>query len=343
LSDALRLTCAEKSRQSGSVFDKETGRVVASANKQVRLPRLSEVVNNLPAACDALQFAPQIATQLAELLSPYVGQGPYSKFFDAVGIVETKATPPLLTLCDLDGVAGDPVLLVLTVQAVVLDILRLVRPALDGTPNPPSLLIIEEVGVLSSESPALVTFIRDAWKTMRKFGVTCVGVTNEVADYTDKPGPKEIWNVSPNKLILTQNTDAISAMETRIREGKNGLVPTLYHCELLKSLKMVKGAFADAFWMGENTQGSFVYVPTGFDTWCAASDPIELATLKQVAAEIGQNFKNPMFQAVSALASLFPQGVRGSGGIRSLTEQEKKQVVDLALTSFTSDFEVVNR
>ncbi len=347
LSDALRLTFEEKSRQSGSRFDKETGHVVSSISKQSQLPRLSEVVNNLPAACDALQFAPQIATQLVELLSPYVGQGPYAKFFDAVGIVESKSTPPLLTLCDLDGVAGDPVLLVLSVQAVILEILRLVKPALDASgnmiPNPPSLLIIEEVGVLSAESPALVTFIRDAWKTMRKFGVTCVGVTNEVSDYTEKPGPKEIWNVSPNKLILTQNPSAIAEMETRIREGKNGLVPSLYHCELLKSLKMVKGAYADAFWMGENTQGSFVYVPTGFDTWCAASDPIELATLKQVAAEVSKKSadnsgtQKTMFQTVSALATLFPQGVRGPSGLRSLTEQEKTRVVIFALTLSNSE------
>ncbi|MEN9826550.1 MAG: hypothetical protein RI953_2295, partial [Pseudomonadota bacterium] len=237
----------------------------------------------------------------------------------------------LLTLCDLDGVSGDPVLLVLTVQAIILEILRLVKPASDGIPSPPSLLIIEEVGVLASESPALVSFIRDAWKTMRKFGVTCVGVTNEVSDYTDKAGPKEIWNVSPNKLILTQNPSAIAEMESRIAEGKNGLVPNLYVCEILRSLKMQKGEYAEAFWMGESAQGTYVYVPTGFDYWCAASDPIELAIVRTLAAQMRErepSCVNPTFKAICSLAESFPKGVRERGELRALTASEIEELIN---------------
>lgn len=326
VSDALRLSFEEKARQAESRFDAESGTVVASAKTQVSLPRLSEVVSNLHAACDALGFSQHHAELIAECLSPYVGGGPYAKFFDIPQAEDTTTAPPLLTLCDLDGVSGDPVLLVLTVQAVILEILRLLKPNAEGAPKPPSLLIIEEVGVLSSESPALVSFIRDAWKTMRKFGVTCVGVTNEVADYTEKPGPREIWNVSPNKLILTQNSSAIAEMESRIQEAKNGLVPSLYHCELLRSLKMQKGQFAEAFWMGETTQGSYVYIPTGFDYWCAASDPIDLSNLRRLAQDVAHQFPSapsPTFLALSLLAEGFPSGVRSKGELRELEQQER--------------------
>jgi hypothetical protein len=333
LSDALRMTIEEKLRQAQSAFDPVTGKVIAVESGSLSLPRLSEVVNNLPAACDALQFPQRVAVTMAEGFSPFVGNGPYARFFDFPASETSSSSAPLLTLCDLDGVSGDPVLSVLTVQAVILEILRLVQPADDGTPNPPSLLVIEEVGVLASESPALVSFIRDAWKTMRKFGVTCVGVTNEVTDYTDKAGPKEIWNVSPNKLILTQNSSSIAEMETRIQEGKNGLVPSLYVCDVLRSLKMQKGEFAEAFWMGESTQGTYIYIPTGFDYWCAASDPIELATLKNLAQAISSNLSNasqyskPMFSAVSLLAEYFPKGIREKGELRSLSPSEIDELV----------------
>lgn len=342
LSDALRRTFEEKSRQSVSVFDEVTGRVIAKECTQVLLPRLSEVVSHLPAACDALQFAPQIAIALAENLSPFMGGGPYAKFFDVAAVEEVSPVIPLLTLCDLDGVSGDPVLQVLTTQVLILEILRLVKPKCDAQgnviPNPPSLLILEEVGVLASESPALVSFIRDAWKTMRKYDVTCVGVTNEVSDYTEKPGPKEVWNVSPNKLILTQNSSAIGEMETKIKEGKNGLVPSLYHCEILRSLKMQKGEFSEALWMGDTTQGTYVYIPTGFDYWCAASNPIELVTLRRVTEAFGKRSiecVNPYFKAVSLLAQNFPQGIRSSHGeLKELSEEELCELVsqDVALS-----------
>jgi conjugal transfer ATP-binding protein TraC len=340
LADAVRITFEEKARQSVSEFDAETGKVISKEVSKVTLPRLSEVVSNLPAACDALQFAPHIANTLTECLSPYVGGGPYAKFFDVAAVEEVSDTAPLLTLCDLDGVSGDPVLLLLTAQAVILEILRLVKPKLDANgdviPNPPSLLIIEEVGLLAGESPALVSFIRDAWKTMRKYDVTCVGVTNEVSDYTEKAGPKEIWNVSPNKLILTQNSSAISEMETKIQEGKNGLVPSLYHCELLRSLKMQKGEFSEAMWLGESAQGTYVYIPTGFDYWCAASNPLELSALKKLGAAIlaqSADCAEPYFQAVYLLAKTFPNGVREKGEIRELNSAEISEFVSKLVPS----------
>ena len=334
LSDALRLTFQEKARQAASAFDSVTGQVIAKEETTVSLPRLSEVLANLPSACDALQFAPHIATTLAECLSPFIGGGPYAKFFDVAAVEDSSNAAPLLTLCDLDGVSGDPVLLVLTVQVIILEILRLVKPKLgangDMIPNPPSLLVIEEVGVLASESPALVSFIRDAWKTMRKYEVTCVGVTNEVADYTEKAGPKEIWNVSPNKLILTQNSSAISEMETKIQEGKNGLVSSLYHCELLRSLKMQKGEFSEALWLGESAQGTYVYIPTGFDYWCAASKPAETAAIKRLAEMITEkspSVANPYFQALSLLAEHYPNGARENGEVRELRSDEFAELI----------------
>ena len=238
-------------------------------------------------------------------------------------------------LCDLDGVAGDPILLVLTVQALVLDILRRVRPKDEFTPNPPSLLIVEEVGVLAGESPALVSFIRDAWKTMRKYGVTCVGVTNTVSDYADQAGPREIWNVSPNKIIMPQNPDAVRDMAVRIREGRNGLVPSIFHCDVLASLSIVKGEYSDALWMSPETQGTYSYLPTGYDYWCAASDPSELATIATLIRELDVRVPKPVLAAVVALARSYPSGIRAGGQVRMATGPEMSQLLDLALSTFS--------
>jgi hypothetical protein len=65
-----------------------------------------------------------------------------------------------------------------------------------------------------------------------------------------------------------------------------------------------------------------VFIPTGFDYWCAASKPIEVATVYEVAEAMGK-VERPYFAAVQWLAQNFPTGVRSpGGGLRKLTEEE---------------------
>lgn len=333
LGEAIRMTFAEKERQAAQDFSEARGGLVAKESPALpETPRLSEVVANLFPAANALDLPAAVATRLSEWLSPFVGSGPYARFLDAPAEPgEGEVGAPMITLCDLDGVAGDPILLVLTVQALVLDILRRVRPKDEFTPNPPSLLIVEEVGVLAGESPALVSFIRDAWKTMRKYGVTCVGVTNSVSDFAEQAGPREIWSVSPNKIIMPQNPEAVRDMAIRIREGRNGLVPTEYHCDVLASLSIVKGEYSDGLWMSPETQGTYSYLPTGYDYWCAASDPSELATVARVVRALDGRVKKPVLAAVIALARLFPSGIREAGAVRVANEDEFARVVAAAV------------
>jgi|GEM_PF-2454674 len=335
LGDAIRKTFAEKQRQASNDFDAQRRALVDKPEPRPETPRLSEVVANLYAAADDLDLPSHVPTRIAEWLSPFVGSGPYARFLDAQATDVASDEAPMITLCDLDGVAGDPILLVLTVQALVLDILRRVRPKDEFTPNPPSLLIVEEVGVLAGESPALVSFIRDAWKTMRKYGVTCVGVTNTVSDYADQAGPREIWNVSPNKIIMPQNPDAVRDMAVRIREGRNGLVPSIFHCDVLASLSIVKGEYSDALWMSPETQGTYSYLPTGYDYWCAASDPSELATIATLIRELDVRVPKPVLAAVVALARSYPSGIRAGGQVRMATGPEMSQLLDLALSTFS--------
>lgn len=335
LADAIKMTFEEKVRQAASHFDVDSGEVRAAPGTRIVLPTLTDVVTNLDAACNALSFPEAIASALKELLSPFFGGGPYARFFDAEGVYDRNARAPALTLCDLDGVSSDPILMVLTVQAVILDILRLVRPKAGESYNPPSLLLIEEVGVLAGESAAIVSFIRDAWKTMRKYDVTCVGVTNTVTDYADSPGPGEIWRNSTNKVILPQNITAVMDMETRLKEGRNGLVPSLSHCAVLKSLVISKGEFSDGMWLSDGAEGTFTYVPTGFDYWCAASNPIEIETITAIERELAGVSIKPLAAAIETLALLYPGGVRANRNVRTLTPEERETAVAHARARIT--------
>jgi hypothetical protein len=120
-------------------------------------------------------------------------------------------------------------------------------------------------------------------------------------------------------------------MAIRIREGRNGLVPTKYHCDVLASLAIVKGEYSDGLWMSPETQGTYSYLPTGYDYWCAASDPSELATVARVVRELEGRVKKPVLATVIALARLFPSGIRDAGAVRVASEGELSCIVAAAL------------
>ena len=185
------------------------------------------------------------------------------------------------------------------------------------------MLVIEEAGVLAGSSKELVAFVQDAWKTFRKLGFACMGLTNEVDDFAIKPGPREIWNVSPNKIILRMlEKDVQKALSGAPDSGFPPLIDDKHLGRLIGTLTKRDGAYAQGLWWSDETRGTFVFMPTGFDYWCAASKPSEVETVYEVRRRFGET-PSPFFKAVQWLAEGFPGGVRGPGGsIRQLTESE---------------------
>jgi hypothetical protein len=288
---------------------------------KVKIPRLSDVVDNLFPICAKSGVSNAVADALAGYLAPFVGSGPYAALFDSEEFDQADPPTPGVSLFDIDAVSGHPVLATLTTQVILCEILRQIRrPENLGRPG---MLVIEEAGVLAGNSPELVSFIGAAWKTFRKLGFSCVGLTNEVDDYARKPGPREIWNVSPNKIILRMLE---KDLQKALAGSGDGTTPPLIEDkqvgELIASLTKKDGAYSQGLWWSDEATGTFVFIPTGFDYWCAASKPIEVATVYEVAEAMGK-VERPYFAAVQWLAQNFPTGVRSPiGGLRKLTEEE---------------------
>ncbi len=293
-----------------------SGALRASAPGQLRVPRLSDVVENLFPVATGMKIPLLVPENLRALLAPFVGSGPYAALFDAEVFDEFDPPTPGFSLYDLDALSGNAVLQSLVTQCILAEILRQIRrPENAGVPG---MLVIEEVGVLAGESPELVSFVQDAWKRFRKMGITCVGLTNQVKDYLELAGPREIWAVSPNKVILRMLDQDLGLARAAFQEGKASLFSREHYFDVVASLRKVDGRYSDALWLGDETQGTFTYVPTGFDYWCAASKSIEVETALMLAART-----KSMFAAVSLLAAHFPRGVRAaSGEHRSLSEEE---------------------
>lgn len=289
---------------------------------KVVVPRLSDVCDKFTEVCREQDYTQEIAQWLRGKLSPYFGQGPYASIFDQYCVAESDPPTPAITLYDLDGVSGDPILCTLTTQICISEILRQVkRPENKGRIGR---LVIEEAGVLGAKSVELVAFVVDAWKTFRKLGYSCIGLTNQVDDYRTKPAPKTMWEISPNKLILRMLQDEIdkACMEDR-EKGIPKLIPNEHYGNLVRTLQKRNGIYSQAFWWGDEVRGTFTYAPTGYDYWLAASKPCEVETVDKVAAQVGSYAK-----ALGWLAHRAPFGFRDANArdVRGILDSELSSI-----------------
>lgn len=319
ISESVRATFEQNELDARTEYTK--GNLQERNIDRVKIPRLSDVLENLFPICAKSSVSNSVAENIAGYLAPFVGSGPYAALFDREEFDEADPPTPGVSLFDIDAVSGHPVLSTLTTQLILCEILRQIRrPENRGKPG---MLVIEEAGVLAGGSSELVEFITSAWKTFRKLGFSCIGLTNEVDDYARKPGPREIWNVSPNKIILRMLE---KDLQKALLGSSDGAFPPLIEDkhigELISSLSKKDGAYSQGLWWSDETKGTFVFIPTGFDYWCAASKPVEVETVYEVSLAFG-NVERPYFSAVKWLAKHFPAGVRyPHGGLRRLTEAE---------------------
>ena len=174
--------------------------------------------------------------------------------------------------------------------------------------------MIEEYGPLQADiQPA----------KSNKFWRAALGLTNEVDDYAIKPGPREIWNVSPNKVILRMlEKDLQKALCGSAERGFPPLIEDKLIAQLIGSLRKKDGVYSQGLWWSDEAKGTFVFMPTGYDYWCAASKPIEVETvyaLKDAFSDSARGF----FKAVEWLAHNHPNGVRNADqSLRKLTREE---------------------
>lgn len=327
LSQAIETTFEQQYLDAATEF--KDGVLQDKIQGKIQIPRLSDIVDNLFPVCGKLQIAKSVAENLTQYLSSFLENGAYRNLFNKIEYDELDPKTPTVSLFDIDAITSHPVLSTLTTQMILSEILRQIRrPENIGRAG---MLVIEEVGVLAQGSKELVQFITDAWKTFRKLGFACVGLTNEVDDYVKKEGAREIWNVSSNKIILKMTSnDLQKALHGEVEYPP--LINDALYGNIIGSLKKEDGHYSQGFWWSDEAQGSFTYIPTGFDYWCSASKQIEVQTVYEVSAIFSQNnHKKPFFEAITFLANHFSNGIRDvHGALRKLTHEEITQIIEKA-------------
>lgn len=285
---------------------------------KIRVPRLSEVVDSFSVICQEKSISEEVGQSLREKLLPFFGSGPYSIIFDQEAYAAEGAKAPTYSLYDLQGIQADKVLTTLTSLIIISEIERIAdEPANAGRSG---LLIIDELAVtLGGNSEELEEYVKAKWITLRKKGWVCIGLTNAAYHYADIAAPASIWRVSANKLILPMNKSDIADAR------KKGLITDQHHLALIGSLQKKRGSYSEGLLIGECMQGSFCYVPTGFDYWLAANQRADVENIEAIYEAAGSYQK-----AIEILANHYPMGKVGPDGQPCvLSDSEKTKLIRL--------------
>jgi hypothetical protein len=291
-------------------FDGNTlGEFLNKKPETVKIPRMRDVVSNLPIEAIELGVGDNVVQKLTELLSPFIKDGPYANVFDVEAYEDYNEPSPKIFIYNLDGVLEDKILGPLTSQIIICEIMRQIgRKENKGKTGE---IIIEEAGVIGSSSQDIAQFIIKAWKTFRKRGFSCVGISNEVADFSVKPASAAMWNTSSNKVILCSNPEEIRSATKGTKVGNTEVPPIVadsFYGEVIRSLKKLPGEYSQAFWMSQEAVGTFHYAPDGFSYWLAANNEQEKETFTKVVHYFSK-YSDKNKRALFFLAMHFPFGV----------------------------------
>ncbi len=285
------------------------------------VPKLSDIVKKFGIVCTEQNYPSELASILANKLSPYYGRGYLSHIFDQKLTANLKDPSPQFMFFDLSGVKTDELLCPLTAIICLSEILRNIRKK--ENIFVPGIIVVDELGIIGN-IPAVAAFIQDAWATFRKLRQMCIGITNDVDHYQVRPACKTVWNISPNKYILHMPAEQISKAVTD--------APKLFEADvgnIVSSLRKLDGAFSQGLIMSDHGCGTFMYVPTGFDYWLAVSQPIEKSNLLEILNVIGNEKKN-YFKILKAISEYAPFGFRDEDKrCRKVNEKEINEIIGI--------------
>lgn len=181
VSDALKLAYLRKQEVSKIVL--KNGEILMGDNPalcELSMEDIVEAMAELPA--EKGERLESITQDLILKLSPFYGDGIYSKYFepvkDGAGSFADLKTQSFF-IYDLDALSSDPILQTLMTMAVVEEI----RCHIKANPGRGGLLIFEEIGMLGKDNKTAESFIIEAAETFRKLGVWLIGLTPRPQNY----------------------------------------------------------------------------------------------------------------------------------------------------------------
>ena len=300
LSKSVRLAHERKLREANLSLDGVE--LIASAEPQDTVLTMNDVVAEMAglASLDSFEKLQPVVDVVVQKLSPFYGDGIYSRYFNAAPEKAKKSKKSkLFYIYDLDALDSDPILQNLMTMAVIEEIRQTIKQHRDSGRQ--GLVVLEELQMLGRGSTVGRQFVVDAAETFRKMGVWLISLTPRPQNYFETEVGKAMWGVADNYVFLqmsADNVDYVAAHSSMLDEA--GI-------EIVKSLRTVRGSHADVFYVNKKRtrQGAFRFFQTPYDRWLAPTN----AAAATAASAARAKYPTDRWKALEELVREHPLGL----------------------------------
>jgi hypothetical protein len=163
------------------------------------------------------------------------------------------------------------------------------------------LVVLEELQMLGRSNSVGRQFVVDAAETFRKLGVWLISLTPRPQNYFETEVGKAMWAVADNYLFLQMSSDNVDYV------ASHSSLLTSAGIEIVKSLRTVKGAYADVFFVNKKRtrQGAFRFFQTPYDRWLAPTNSVAAAAANAAKAK----YPEDRWLALEELVREHPHGL----------------------------------
>ena len=299
LSQAIQNAYQTRTKSAGVKYT--DGRLVDSNSKSEPQIILDDIIAALGSLTSQIEFEKygNYVEEISKKLRPFYSDGIYAAFFKNT-VQPTPDKKADLFVYDLDALSGDPILQTLVTMSVIEEIRRKIT-ATEGRERG-GFIVIEELGMMGRNNPTAKDFIIDAAETFRKLGFFLIGLTPNPRNYFEIAAGQAMWAVADHYIFLAMKEDNVDFI------AKNSGLLDEAAVQIVKSLKTVRGQYADCFYIhkSKSVSGAFRSIPSVHEMWLMPTHlPDGLEAQKAL-----KRFPNDPGSALEDLVHRFPQGTK---------------------------------
>jgi len=236
---------------------------------------------------------------MSQQLHSFTRHGIFRKYFDGANTLDYSNN---MVVLELDQLRSKKHLQ----QVVMLQLIaQLQTECYLGDRNTKQLIIIDEAWEMM-EDPIVAQFLNGAYRRFRKYGASCVIITQSLNDLYNSASGEAIANNSANVIVLRQNSEAISGLKEsgRFNIGEYGY-------EMLNSLHTKPGEYADVMFRSGSAWGVGRFVVERFSQLMYTTSPKEVAQLNAFRAQ-GMSVAEAINHYIAVETGLSPKTVKGA-------------------------------
>jgi conjugal transfer ATP-binding protein TraC len=205
---------------------------------------------------------------MAQQLHSFTRHGIYRRYFDGPNTLDYHNN---LVVLELDQLRSKKHLQ----QVVMLQLIaQLQTECYLGDRSVKKLIVVDEAWELF-EDPIVAQFLNGAYRRFRKYGSSCLIITQSLADLYQSASGEAIANNSANVIVLRQNSEAIASLK---RTGRFNIGE--YGYEMLNSLHTEPGQYSDVMFRSGAAWGVGRFKVERFSQLLYTTMPKEVAQLR---------------------------------------------------------------